>query len=46
MAILHDPNDPTANLWPTRERTITLEEAKKGTDGKVVNRHALQNSTL
>jgi len=32
MAILHDPSNPTADLWPTREKTITLEEAKLGTD--------------
>ena len=32
-AIIHDPENPSAKLWPTRERAITCEEAKRGTEG-------------
>lgn len=31
-AIIHDPENPTARYWPTREKPITHEEAKRGTD--------------
>jgi len=31
-AIIHNPEDPSAKYWPTRDKTITHEEAKRGTD--------------
>ena len=32
-AIIHDPSAPSADKWPMRTKTLTLEEAKAGTEG-------------
>lgn len=47
---MHDENDPSADKWPTREKQITLEEAKAGTKGMLsfhnINRSNIQSSEL
>lgn len=35
-AIIHNPDEPSADLWPTRTEPITMEEAKAGTDSMCI----------
>lgn len=34
-AIIHNENNPSADKWPKREKALTFEEAKKGTEGLI-----------
>ena len=31
--MFHDPENPSADLWPERDTQITIDQAKAGTDG-------------
>ena len=33
-AIFHDPESPSASNWPVPTSQITLDEAKRGTEGR------------